>query len=139
MARIIMAILKSRMCLSRDIRLVGDKVDVQSREKWWNELRDEVRGHCEMSDACLHLLLSTAFPNISRAFGEFYLEQVQLRLRSGLQRDGVVLIWRLHHVSAFPLLPLPQLHQALLLQPILFSLSFFVRLVAGQRLALLCA
>ena len=51
MARIIMAILKSRMCLSRDIRLVGDKVDVQSREKWWNELRDEVRGHCEMSDA----------------------------------------------------------------------------------------
>ncbi len=27
-------------------RLVGE--DVQSREKWWNELRDAVRGHCEM-------------------------------------------------------------------------------------------
>ena len=29
--------------------MVGDKTDFRERrEKWWNELRDEVRGHCEM-------------------------------------------------------------------------------------------
>ena len=33
-------------------RLVGEKTDVQSREKWWNELRDVIRGHCEMYSPC---------------------------------------------------------------------------------------
>jgi hypothetical protein len=37
------------MVAARSVRLVGDKTDFRERrEKWWNELRDEVRGHCEM-------------------------------------------------------------------------------------------
>ena len=74
---------------------MGEKTDVQSREKWWNELRDVIRGHCEMYTPLLHCLPPDSLHSLMSAV------QVQVRLRAGLQGDPVYLIRRLHHVRVY--------------------------------------